>query len=152
MRPNEGANALLLALAQRIAVGTLCCLIQSHVPAGSVSAPDQEQVQEAQFRGCESAGWCRFKVVAGEPGDALVRVRPRGVAYPVEQIDHAIGVRDRLNALLSDMIHQAKRIELHGLRRLADGTSSAMITVHGIDVSDDAEIQALGRKAEHRRR
>ena len=153
MRPSEHPAASLGALARCLVLASVACLIQSSSLAAAERATDEEQVQEAQFRGCETAGWCRFRIVSAEPGDeALLRVRPLGVAYQVEQVSHAMAVRDRLNALLSDMIHQSKHIELGAPRQLADGTSSARVTVHGIDVATDPDLRALGARAEGPRR
>jgi hypothetical protein len=59
----------------------------------------------------------------------------------------AIAVRDRLNALLSNMIHQAKHIELHDLRKLDDGTFAATVTVNGIDLASDPVLAELRQKA-----
>src|SRR5215470_20305723 len=70
----------------------------------------------AEFRGCESTGWCRFWIESLDRTPAgIYRVYPDGVARTPT-------VRDRLNALLSSMIHQSKRIVLHDLRALDDGT------------------------------
>ena len=98
---------------------------------------------EAQFRGCESAGWCRFWIASP---DALLRVRPDGV-LPTPG-DNAIrtAVRDRLNALLASMIHQSKHIVLHDLRELDDGTFAATVTVNGADVASDPILLELQKK------
>lgn len=50
---------------------------------------------------------------------------------------NAAAVRDRLNSLMSNMIHQHKRIELQDLRQLDDGAYAATIEVNGMDLSED---------------
>jgi hypothetical protein len=55
-------------------------------------------------------------------------------------------MRDRLNALLSDMIHQAKHIELHDLRKLNDDTFAATVTVNGANVASDPIVLELRAK------
>ena len=55
----------------------------------------------------------------------------------------AIAVRDRLNSLMSNMIHQHKRIELQDLRKLDDGTYAASIKVNGIDLRADPTLKEL---------
>ena len=54
-----------------------------------------------------------------------------------------MAVRDRLNALLANMIHQAKRIVLHDLRELDDGTFAATVTVNGLAVASDPILVQL---------
>ena len=58
----------------------------------------------------------------------------------------SIAVRDRLNALLADMIHQAKHIELHDLRELDDGTFTASVTVNGVNLAADPILLELRGK------
>ena len=55
----------------------------------------------------------------------------------------AIALRDRLNALLSSMIHQHKHIELRDLRELGDGSYAATVTVNGLPLADDAALTRL---------
>lgn len=94
---------------------------------------------EAQFRGCDSGGWCRFKVERSLPGDeALIRVRPDGVTG--FEGTAAATKRDRLNALLASMIHQHKQIRLESLRTLNDGTFAAIVIVNGADVAADPQL------------
>lgn len=50
---------------------------------------------------------------------------------------YSIAIRDRLNALLANMIHQSKRIELHDVRELEDGTFAAQVTVNGVKLGLD---------------
>jgi hypothetical protein len=94
---------------------------------------------EAQFRGCESAGWCRFKVEPSPPGEeSLIQVRPDGVTG--FEGTAAATKRDRLNALLASMIHQHKQIRLESLRTLNDGTFAATVIVNGADVAADPQL------------
>ena len=58
----------------------------------------------------------------------------------------SIAVRDRLNALLADMIHQAKHIVLHDLRELGDGTFAAIVTVNGANLASDPILVELRGK------
>jgi hypothetical protein len=102
--------------------------------AGSAPAP-------AQFRGCDTAGWCRFSL---EADPSLRRVRPDGVVRAEDDAALAIAIRDRLNALLASMIHQHKQIELHRLRALGDGTFAATVTVNGLNVASDPMLRELG--------
>ena len=102
---------------------------------------------EAQFRGCDSAGWCRFWIEPLHPSEeALHRVRPDGVARMPGDAAISIAVRDRLNALLASMIHQNKRIVLHDLRALNDGTFAATVTVNGANVESDPILLELREK------
>lgn len=98
----------------------------------------------AQFRGCDSAGWCRFWV---EPRDALQepvhRVRPGGIPEMRGDDAISIAVRDRLNGMLSSFVHQHKRIVLYGLRELGDGTFAATVTVNESELASDPILQEL---------
>jgi hypothetical protein len=102
---------------------------------------------EAEFRGCDAAGWCRFRIeptrASGEP---LRRVRPDGVPGASGNDALATAIRDRLNALLASMIHQHKRIELRGTRALDDGTLAATVIVNGANVSSDPILRELLEK------
>jgi len=99
---------------------------------------------EAQFRGCETAGWCRFWIESLDPlAESLRRVRPDGVLRAPGDHAVAIAVRDRLNVLLASMIHQAKRIVLHDLRELDDGTFAATVTVNGENIAEDPILLEL---------
>ena len=101
----------------------------------------------AQFRGCESAGWCKFWV---EPRDALQepvrRVRPGGIPEMRGDDALSIAVRDRLNAMLSSFVHQHKRIVLYDLRELGDGTFSATVTVNESELESDPILQELSSR------
>jgi hypothetical protein len=105
--------------------------------------PGPAEPVEAQFRGCDSAGWCRFWIEPLHPSEqSLYRVRPDGVLRtPDDTISMA--VRDRLNALLASMIHQSKRIVLRDLRELDDGTFAATVGVNGVDVASDPILLEL---------
>jgi len=109
-----------------------------HAPAGPV---------EAQFRGCQAAGWCVFWFEWPHPfADVLHRVRPDGVSGKSADDALSIAIRDRLNALLASMIHQSKRIVLHNLRELDDGTYAASVTVNGVNVASDPTLAELHEK------
>jgi hypothetical protein len=116
--------------------------------ANQASTRDQLSAPvEAQFRGCESAGWCRFWIESMDPlAQSLYRVRPNGAPHVTPEAPLATALRDRLNVLLSDMIHQAKHIVLHDLHQLDDGTYSATVTVNGIDLAADPILVELNRK------
>jgi hypothetical protein len=94
----------------------------------------------AEFRGCESAGWCRFRI---DSPASLIRVRPDGVPQTLEDDATSIAVRNRLNTLLSNMIHQAKHIVLHDLHELDDGTFAAAVTVTGVNLAADPILVEL---------
>ena len=99
---------------------------------------------EAHFRGCESAGWCRFWIETQDPlAQSLHRVYPNGIPHTLEREAVAIAARDRLNALLASMVHQHKRIVLHDLRENADGTFAATVTVNEANVASDSILQEL---------
>ena len=109
--------------------------------------PGHAEPVEAQFRGCDSAGWCRFWIEPLHPsGKSLYRVRPDGVLRMPDDPAISIAVRNRLNALLADMIHQSKRIVLHDLRELDDGTFAATVTVNGANVESDPILLELRDK------
>ena len=102
---------------------------------------------EAEFRGCESAGWCRFWIESLDPlAISLYRVRPDGVSRTPGDDAVRRAMRNRLNALLANMIHQSKHIVLHDLRELDDGTFAAAVTVNGADVASDPILLELQKK------
>ena len=111
-------------------------------PATSeVSHPD---AVPAEFRGCESARTCRFWIESSTPvNESLYVVRPNGVSTGMDGDATAIAVRNRLNSLMSNMIHQHKRIELQELRKLDDGTYAATVKVNGMDLSADPILNDL---------
>jgi len=102
---------------------------------------------EAQFRGCESAGWCRFWIEPSAPlAESLYRVRPDGISRMPGDEAISIVVRDRLNTLLASMIHQSKRIVLHDLRALGDGTFAATVTINEANLASDPILMELREK------
>jgi len=113
-------------------------------PGGTVA----QDALEAQFRGCETTGWCRFAIDTASGSDTwMYRVYPEGLTHMQADEPLSRAVRDRLNALLSSMIHQHKRVELHGLRGREDGTYVARVTVNGADVASDPIFAELGVRA-----
>ncbi len=111
----------------------------------SLSHAENAAPMDAEFRGCDAAGWCRFKIDVADPARSLIRVRPDGIPRPADG-PTATAVRNRLNALMSDFIHQAKHIVLHDVRRLDDGTYAASVTVTGIELASDPVLAELGAK------
>lgn len=102
----------------------------------------------AQFRGCVAAGWCRLQLDTREVhASAALRVRPDGVPTARGSDGVAVAIRDRLNALLSSMIHQHKRIVLYDLRELDDGSFAARVVVNEADVALDPALAALRKRA-----
>ena len=71
-----------------------------------------------------------------------IDVHPRGV-LSADTPTRALAIRDRLNALLSNMIHQHKHIELHDVRARDDGSYDATIVVNGTDVASDPLLTQL---------
>lgn len=120
-------------------------LVWMSVPVAIGAQPPARHAEslEARFRGCESAGWCRFWIPSLDPwGGSLYRVRPDGVSRSCDGAG-CVAVRDRLNALLSEMIHQHKHIVLRGLRELDDGTFAAAVTVNGQPLASDPMLVEL---------
>ena len=134
-----------------LSAAMLICSTLVTVTTLRAAAPDGEQVHagpvEAQFRGCQSVGWCHFWIdsLSGTP-PSLYRVYPDGVPRRSDET-YSTAVRDRLNALLVNMIHQYKRIELRGLRSVGEGLFSAIIIVDGNDVASDPIVLELQEKA-----
>jgi hypothetical protein len=81
----------------------------------------------------------------------MVRVRPDGVLRMSGDDALSIAVRNRLNALLSDMIHQAKHIDLNDLRKLDDGSYAATVTVTGVALASDPVLVELREEAATKR-
>ena len=84
---------------------------------------------------------------------SLLPVRPDGVYQTSGGISQtsgdygtSIAIRDRLNALLSNMIHQAKHIVLLNLRKTDDGTFAATVIVNDADVATDPVLVELNEK------
>jgi hypothetical protein len=98
----------------------------------------------AEFRGCETAGWCRFWIESLDPvAQSLHHVYPDGVLRAPHDEAVSIAVRDRLNALLASMVHQHKRIVLHDLREAGDGMFLATVTVNEAIVASDPVLLEL---------
>jgi hypothetical protein len=112
-------------------------VIGAQTVARDISLSD---IVTAEFRGCESARMCRFRI---ESSELTYAVRPNGVLVEKDTDAKAVAVRNRLNSLMSNMIHQHKRIALLDLRKLDDGTYVATITVNGMDVSEDPILNDL---------
>ena len=127
-----------------LAAFAACLLLAPASRADSANARKNVAHVEAEFRGCESAGWCRFWI---ESRESLVRVRPDGVPQMPDGDTTSIAVRNRLNALLSNMIHQAKHIVLRDLHELDDGTFTATVTVTGVNLAADPILAELREKA-----
>jgi hypothetical protein len=133
-------------LASATLLGVLCAPIPICAESPTSRAGHVEAA-EAQFRGCDSAGWCRFWIEPMLPSEeSLYRVRPDGVLRMPDDAATSIAVRDRLNALLANMIHQSKRIVLRDLRELDDGTFAATVTVNGVNVESDPILLELREK------
>jgi hypothetical protein len=143
-RPAASRN-LLIAGAALLALLSVPMTSRADPPA---LHPRFAEPMDAQFRGCESAGWCWFWIESADPlAASLYRVHPDGV--PRAPRDDAIrtAVRDRLNALLANMIHQSKHIVLRDLRESDDGTFAAAVTVNGADVASDPILLELRKQA-----
>ena len=135
----------------RLSAAMLICSTSLSVTTLPAAPTDGEQVHagpvEAQFRGCQSAGWCRFWIdsLSGTPPSSY-RVYPDGMTLSSDEA-YSRAVRDRLNALLVNMIHQYKHIELRELRGVDDGFFAAIIIVDGEDVASDPVLLELQGKA-----
>jgi len=135
------ASTKLLPAAALLGMLFLPMTISAESPASRAS---HTEPVEAQFRGCEAAGWCRFWIEPLDPlAQSLHRVRPDGVSRMPGDGAFSIAVRDRLNALLASMIHQHKQIILHDLRELGDGTFAAAVTVNGANLASDPILVEL---------
>lgn len=124
-------------------LATFCALIAPAV----LAVQSGSTIQDVQFRGCDTVGWCRFWVDSPDSAGSMVRVRPNDVARMSGNDALSVAVRDRLNALLSDMIHQAKHIDLNDLRKLDDGTYAATVTVTGVALASDPVLAELRERA-----
>jgi hypothetical protein len=139
-----------VAFNERLAAGAaLFALAGAPAPACADTAarePASAAPVEVAFRGCDAAGWCLFSLQASPPSsEALLRVRPAGLCEVKCDDAVSIGRRDRLNALLASMIHQAKRIALYDLHALDDGTFTAAVTVNGLALASDPDLVELCR-------
>ena len=135
----------ILKATSNLLAAALLCLVSMSVVA---RAEQPASPVEAEFRGCGSAGWCRFWIDSADPPAAvLYLVRPDGIArIPVENAT-STAMRNRLNALLSNMIHQAKHIRLDDLRGLDDGTFAATVTINGANLATDPMVVELQEQA-----
>ena len=116
---------------------TICAAPQERQPRYAVPV-------EAQFRGCESAGWCRFWIESLDPfAQSGHRVYPDGVPPTSGDKTISVAVRDRLNALLASMVHQHKRIVLHDLREVEDGVFAATVMVNEVSLASDRILLEL---------
>ena len=103
----------------------------------------------AQFRGCESAGWCRFWIESLDPlAQSLHRVYPDSVPRTHSDETISIAVRNRMNSLLASMIHQHKRIMLHELREVEEGMFAATVVVNEANLASDPILLELHGKLE----
>jgi hypothetical protein len=133
-------------LAASAAALSLLFALASHAE----STTDKKYARQvvAEFRGCEAAGWCRFRIDSPDGStESLIRVRPDGVPRSSGGDATSVAVRNRLNALLSNMIHQAKHIVLHDLHELHDGTFTALVTVTGVNLATDPILVKLREEA-----
>jgi hypothetical protein len=135
----------LLPSAAMLICSTLVTVTTLHAAPGDAAKVHAGPV-EAHFRGCQSAGWCRFWIdsLSGTP-PSLYPVYPDGVLRKSDEA-YSTAVRDRMNALLVNMIHQYKRIELRDLRSVGDGFFAAVIIVDGNDVASDPILLELQGK------
>ena len=125
-----------------------CLLVAPASQAEFATASKIAAQVKVEFRGCESAGWCRFRIDSPDSSmETTIRVRPDGVLRTSGEDATSIAVRNRLNALLSNMIHQAKHIVLHDLHELDDGTFAAAVTVTGVNLASDPILGELRGKA-----
>lgn len=123
-----------------VALLVLPCVSLMSAP-GRAHAARNEPI-EAQFRGCDTHA-CRFAVTPEDTAHPQrIDVHPRGV-LSADTPTRALAIRDRLNALLSNMIHQHKHIELHDVRARDDGSYDATIVVNGTDVASDPLLTQL---------
>ena len=141
--PKASSNLLLAA-------GALVVLIST--PITICAAPPEPQPMyaeplKAKYRGCESGGWCRFWIESLDPrAQSLFRVYPDGVPRAFGNAAVSIAVRDRLNVLLVNMVHQYKRIVLHNLREVEDGMFAATIIVNEAKLASDPILLELHSK------
>jgi hypothetical protein len=134
-------------LAALLAAAALLAWVPTPGRAGSEREPGDPPPATAQYRGCDSAGWCRFHIEAPHPLAGWdVRVHPDGVPLPQAGSPTGIELRDRLNALLASMIHQNKRILLTDLRVLGEGRFAASVVVDGLQLATDPFLMEIGRR------
>lgn len=135
------------ALVRRLMSGSALLCVLTAALATSAESMAPATPLEAQFRGCDALGWCRFSIVSlGPYAESPHRVRPDGVVQTPGNNAISIAVRDRLNFLLSNMIHQAKQILLRDLRQLPDGTFAATVLVNDVKLAADPILVELQRQ------
>lgn len=88
---------------------------------------------------------CLFRI-EDNAGTSTIHVLPDGVPNKALTANQKVAVRDRLNALLSNMIHQHKRIALTNLRTLQDGRLAASVTINGVELASDQQLHELGAR------
>lgn len=143
-RNGHKAPPLLAALVSSAALSTVLC----DLPVAQAGA-----AVEAEFRGCESARVCRFRATSLEiNGEALLRVRPDGEFSDARDEATVVAVRNRLNEVMSNMIHQHKHIELRELRSLGGDLFAATIVVNGMDLRADPVLLELRERGASRAR
>ena len=135
--------AIVRAMKHEIAIGFVVFMAASQLFVTNAGAQqDDPGPMQARFRGCQSYGWCSFWIESRDPqATSLYRVYPAGVEYAAN--DSAAAVRNRLNALLSSMVHQHKRIVLYEFRQVEAGSYTAIVTVNEEDVAMDPVIRSL---------
>jgi hypothetical protein len=128
-----------------LGIGTVLLVLLSVSITAHAQTSAHTATVEAQFRGCDAAGWCKFWIESLHPSaQSPHRVRPDGVVRL--RGNDAIAVRDRLNALLANMIHQTKHIVLRDLRELEDGTFAAAVSVNDVDLASDPVLLELRQR------
>ena len=148
-RENVRMNSCNSYHATASAMCLLGALLASHSPALLSAQPATASVAHgpavpAEFRGCESARLCRFWIESlALPTESLLVVRPNGIVVAADDKTTAIGVRNRFNVLMSNMIHQYKTIELRDMRKLDNATYSATVIIDGVELSADPVVSDL---------
>ena len=143
----QGKTSLTLLVASAALLGFLFVVPMANGAEPPALNSRNTMPVEAEFRGCYAAGYCRFWVEPSSPmAESLLRVRPDGISQTSSDYGISVAIRDRLNALLSNMIHQAKHIVLLDLHKLGDGTFAATVIVNDADVASDPVLLELNNK------
>jgi hypothetical protein len=143
----QGKTSLDLLAASAALLGFLFVVPMANGAEPPAANSQDSTSVEAEFRGCYAAGYCRFWVEPNSPtAESLLPVRPDGISQTSSDYGISIAIRDRLNALLSNMIHQAKHIVLLDLRKLSDGTFAATVIVNDADLASDSVLVELNEK------
>ena len=130
-------------------------VVLNHSPAVYGGEPATSETSHpdavpAEFRGCESARKCRFRILSSTSlTESLLIVQPDGVSAGRDGSATDLAVRNRLNALMSSMIHQHKPIDLQDLRKLDDGIYGATVKVNGMELSADPTLKDLMETAKN---